>query len=141
MVGLARGPRGQICCCSDIGQVSLHIRDDISVSVQEWVRVTAIEISHALNDLVVPGDRLPKDADLAILFDRVSCSCLHQHVLFLGSNMLFQVLDVIQRSGEEVLQFRERHLVHGAVPCFRLIQDGARGDRFEAVRGWADCTL
>ncbi len=69
---MARGFRGHIGCCSDIGQVGLDIRGDISIREQEWVRVTAIEIFHALRDLVVSGDRLPKDAHLAILFDRVS---------------------------------------------------------------------
>ncbi len=74
---MARRPRGQIGGCSDIGQVVLHICDDVGVRVQEWVRVNAIEIFHALRYLVVPGHRLAKDAYLTILFDRVSRSRLH----------------------------------------------------------------
>jgi hypothetical protein len=94
-----------------------------------------------LNYLVVSSDRLPENAYLAVLLDRVACCGLHQHMLSLRSDMLLKVSDMIQRTGQEILQLRESHLVYCAVSCFGLVQDGPSGDRFEAVRGGADRTF
>jgi hypothetical protein len=71
--------------------------------VQEGIRKLAVEVPHAVSVEMVADNELAENAHLTVFFDWVTGRRLHQNVLLLGSNVLLEVLYVVQRSGKEVL--------------------------------------
>ncbi len=82
---------------SNVGQVGRNILHNGIVSVEEGVFKLLVIVAKALPDLGVHGEGLAEDEDFAVLLQRVPSGSLHQHVSLLCRDVLFQVLDVVQR--------------------------------------------